>query len=432
MNTEIKERRRKIQEGIIPEGYKKTKVGIIPDDWEVQKLGKIADLFNGYSFKSKDAQNNGIKWLKIANVGLGSIKWNEKSFLPIEFEEKFSDYILKKNDIVMALTRPILGDKLKLAKMSKKDEPALLNQRVGKVVSLKNKSNNNFLEYLLNYKKTIYDIEVRIFGTDPPNLSKREFKSISIKTPSILEQEEIANILSTWDKAIEIIEKFIKEKEVQKKGLMQKLLTGETRLPGFHGEWEEMKLGDIGKFFNGRNLAKKDITKTGKYKCILYGELYTLYTEVINEIENRTDKKNDKSIIGMTGDLLFPTSTTVDALSLISPSSLNRDNVILGGDIMVFRGKDEIINSDFLSYYFNSVGKAELAKFAQGITIIHIYSSQVKKFKLLIPPLSEQKAIADILSTADKEIELLNKLLEAKQEEKKGLMQLLLTGIVRV
>src|SRR5690554_3584843 len=109
-------------------------------EWTIKRLGEIAILFNGYAFKSEDSKKDGIKWLKIANVGFGEIKWNEISYLPIEYKEKYEQYVLIENDLVLALTRPILQGKIKLARISEQDSPSLLNQRVGKIIAVENYS----------------------------------------------------------------------------------------------------------------------------------------------------------------------------------------------------------------------------------------------------------------------------------------------------
>lgn len=412
MNIAIKDRVKKIDQGIVPEEYKKTKVGIIPGDWEIKKLGEVSEVIMGQSPKS---ENYNVK-----KMGLPLIQGNADMKLGYTAPKMYTSEITKVceiGDIIMSVRAPVGA--LAISK-----HKACIGRGVCSIKA------NKYIYYFLI--KNDNKLEKYSQGSTFKAINSSDIRNLQILTPPLQEQEKIADILSTWDKAIENIEKLIKEKEMQKKGLMQELLTGETRLPGFNGEWKEVKLGEIGKFLNGKGLAKKDIMTDGKYKCLLYGELFTTYSEVIEKIESKTNKLEKNCVLGKYNDVLFPTSTTVDALSLIKPSVLKVDYVILGGDIMIYRGNNRRINGDFLSYYFNGPGEKELAKFAEGITIIHIYSSEVKDFKLNLPPLPEQKAIAEILSTADKEIVLLKKLLTNKKEEKKGLMQLLLTGIVRV
>lgn len=430
MNIAIKDRVEKIDQGIVPEGYKKTKVGIIPGDWEVKKLGELGEFFRGKGIPKSKIDESGIDCIIYGQIYTIYDYFTKELYSKVNNEVANNSIEIEYGDFLFTSSGETSEDIGKCVMY-------LGNKRAvagGDIVIMRPKAEikHKIYSYLLNSESINKQKYKFGQGHSVVHLYSSNLKDIKIPLVPLQEQEKIADILSTWDKAIENIEKLIKEKEMQKKGLMQELLTGETRLPGFNREWKEVKLGEIGKFLNGKGLAKKDIMTDGKYKCLLYGELFTTYSEVIEKIESKTNKLEKNCVLGKYNDVLFPTSTTVDALSLIKPSVLKVDDVILGGDIMIYRGNNRRINGDFLSYYFNGPGEKELAKFAEGITIIHIYSSEVKDFKLNLPPLPEQKAIAEILSTADKEIELLKKLLINKKEEKKGLMQLLLTGIVRV
>ena len=99
-------------------GYKLTEVGVIPEDWKIQCLGDVAHIVGGGAFKSKDVQKVGVRWLKIANVGINEILWKEEAFLPEEFSRIHSQFLLNPDDYVIALTRPILNSFLKIAKIS--------------------------------------------------------------------------------------------------------------------------------------------------------------------------------------------------------------------------------------------------------------------------------------------------------------------------
>ncbi|HLP45002.1 MAG TPA: restriction endonuclease subunit S, partial [Candidatus Kapabacteria bacterium] len=119
--------RQLLTRGIGHTEFKETKIGKIPKDWEVVALGEVSKLQSGFAFKSSDSQENGISWLKIANVSVGKINWDDESFLPSNYKDIYTAYLLKKNDIVIAMTRPLLGKKLKIAKLKINDEGCLLN-----------------------------------------------------------------------------------------------------------------------------------------------------------------------------------------------------------------------------------------------------------------------------------------------------------------
>ena len=160
-------------------------------------------------------------------------------------------------------------------------------------------------------------------------------------------------------------------------------------------------VGDLGEPFSVGNLAKDDLTETG-IPCVIYGELFTTYGETISQIESHT-YKTEGIILSKKGDLLFPSSTTVDAMSLIAPSVINMDGVILGGDMFGIHISPNF-NAQYLSYYFNHIAKRQLAKFAKGSTIIHLHYADIEKAKLLLPSLEEQNRMAKCLVTLDDKV----------------------------
>ncbi|WP_370014992.1 restriction endonuclease subunit S [Peribacillus sp. B2I2] len=209
--------------------FKKTEIGEIPEVWEIVSLGNVAKVQGGYAFKSSDAKQEGIRWLKIANVGIGDIKWGEESFLPEKYEEKYNEYVLKEDDIVMAMTRPILNNELKIAVIKSSDIPALLNQRVCRF-HLTSMIDRQFFYQLARNSFFVKEIQLKIMGTDPPNVSSKQIEDIQIPLPPITEQVQIANILKEIDKKANKEARCVKYLQDMKKGLMQSLLTGKVRV----------------------------------------------------------------------------------------------------------------------------------------------------------------------------------------------------------
>ncbi len=214
----------------IPKGYKQTEVGVIPEDWGLENLRSILKIIGGGSFKSKDSCTIGIRWLKIANVGKNKIIWDEESYLPLNFIKEYDIFLLKEGDLVVALTRPIIGNNLKIAKINAKDSPCLLNQRVGKIEAVNNNI-VNYIYFLLQKDEIIKLLLQSIAGTDPPNLSNNAIYSIiSAFPPTPEEQSAIAAVLSDMDAEIEQLERKPDKYKQIKQGMMQELLTGKTRL----------------------------------------------------------------------------------------------------------------------------------------------------------------------------------------------------------
>ncbi|MGV8117254.1 restriction endonuclease subunit S [Methanothrix soehngenii] len=193
------------------------------------------------------------------------------------------------------------------------------------------------------------------------------------------------------------------------------------RFPEFRnaGEWEVKQLGVVAEFFKGKNIAKSDISPKGKTFCIRYGELYTLYQEVIVTIEPRTNLSHEELFLSLRNDVLIPSSGETKE-DIAKASCVLLDGVALGGDINVIRSTQ---NGIFLSYYLNSSKRGEIAKIAQGDSVVHLYANQLKQLYISIPILPEQQKIADCLSSLDVVIDLEAQKLKALKAHKKGLMQ---------
>lgn len=291
------------------------------------------------------------------------------------------------------------------------------------------KVKNDFLFYLVQTEKFNQIANVSS-GSKMPRADWNYMSEIPFDIPPLKEQEKIAEILTTWNEAITKQTELLEAKELQKKALMQKLLSGEVRFDGFSDKWEEVRIDKLFDFKKGQELSKEKLEKNGIFECILYGELYTTYSEVISEIKSKTNIK--EGIKSKIDDILIPASTTTSAIDLAIASTIQKDNVLIGGDINILRKKTNNINGEFISKYLTHIKKMEIAKYAQGITIIHLYSKDFKHLKIQLPSLPEQQKIAEVLSLADDEINLLKNELEELNLQKKALMQKLLTGEVRV
>lgn len=179
------------------------------------------------------------------------------------------------------------------------------------------------------------------------------------------------------------------------------------RFPGFTEAWQEHTLGEIAEFSKGKGISKNDINENGKLECIRYGELYTHYTEVISEIKSRTNIKEESLILSKANDVIIPSSGETQ-IDIATASCVLKDGVALGGDLNIIRTSH---NGVFLSYYLNSKKRNEIANLAQGISVVHLYSSQLATLRVNLPSLAEQKQIASFLSTLDSRILTQNKII---------------------
>lgn len=186
--------------------------------------------------------------------------------------------------------------------------------------------------------------------------------------------------------------------------------------------WSQANLGDIVEFKKGKGISKTDISENGVYPCVRYGELYTIYNEKIDKVQSKTNCNPNEHVISKAGDILIPASGET-AVDIARASSILSDDVILGGDINILTPISNNLNSLFLSYSIVGKKKIELAKMAQGNSVVHLYSSQLKTLEVWIPLIDEQTKIADFLTSVDEKIKLLNKQYDLLYQYKKAMMQ---------
>ena len=267
-----------------------------------------------------------------------------------------------------------------------------------------------FMSYQLNGKRK-YDIAKVAQGVSVVHLYGEHLKGVKTINPCLEEQKKIASLLALLDERIATQNKIIEDLKKLKSAIIEK----------HYGQAEKLiaDVADLGESFSVGNLAKEDLAETG-IPCVIYGELFTTYGETILQIESHTNK-TESMVLSKKGDLLFPSSTTVDAMSLIAPSVINVDGVILGGDMFGIHINHNY-NAQYLSYYFNHIAKKQLAKYAKGSTIIHLHYADIKKAKLLLPSLEEQNRMAKCLVILDDKIKVENSLLNLLNSQKAYLL----------
>jgi type I restriction enzyme S subunit len=256
------------------------------------------------------------------------------------------------------------------------------------------------------------------------NLTTSIVRDLRICFPEFPEQQRIASFFTAIDQKISQLKRKKTLLEQYKKGVMQNIFSQGIRFKGNNGQefpmWEKKKLGDVFYSEKGKGISKDKIEGHGTYECILYGELYTKYKEVIFDIVSKTNV--DDGLKSKRGDLLIPCSTTTTGIDLSNVTALNKENVLLGGDITVLRSNYNI-NNIFYAYYLSNHKKQEIACYAQGITIVHLYFSHIKDLFIEIPNIEEQTKIANFLTAIDGKINYTLKQREKAEIWKKGLMQ---------
>lgn len=390
----------------------------IPEGWSVKKLGDIGKVSMCKRIMKHETNSiAGIPFYKIGTFGGKADAYiSEKLYL--EYRHKFA--YPKKGDILISAAGTI-GRTVVF-----NGEDAYFQD--SNIVWLANDETKALNKYLLFYYTT--NPWYTTTGGAISRLYNENITNAKIILPPLAEQEKIAEILGTWDTAIEKLSALIEQKKRLKKGLMQRLLTGKQRLPGFSEARKKVKLGDF-----VQRITKKNTENNTNIVTISGQEGFVSQREVFKKSLAGENIQNYYLI--RKGDFGYNRSYS-NGYPMGAIKRLNRyENAVVSTLYICFR-TNEKINPFFLEKFFDSgVLNKELYKIVQegarnhgllNVSLEDFYSS-----KLFIPlDLSEQKAIADILSKADEEITLLTRKLSALKEQKTGLMQKLLTGQIRV
>lgn len=208
---------------------------------------------------------------------------------------------------------------------------------------------------------------------------------------------------------------------------MGNISTPKIRFPDFKGEWINNSLGEIAKFSKGKGISKEDISETGETECIRYGELYTTYNETIDTVFSKTNIDTSHLVLSEANDVIIPASGETE-VDIAKASCILKSGIALGGDLNIIK---TLNNGVFLSYYLNSKKKIDIAKLAQGISVVHLYAGQLSKLQLKIPSLLEQQKIASFFTAIDMKISQLKRKKNLLEQYKKGVMQLIFSQEIR-
>ncbi|VEF47524.1 Type I restriction-modification system, specificity subunit S [Bacillus freudenreichii] len=304
------------------------------------------------------------------------------------------------------------------------DEKVLLGKSAAFINIDTGKYDRYFLSLILRTESVMKNFLKNLTGSTIKNLSLGTIRNTSFYSPCSYEQKKIADFFYLLNLKIQKQQEKVGLLKEQKKGFMQKIFSREMRLKDEDGkkfpEWEGVKLNEIASFKRGTPMSKKDIIDVG-YPAIFYGELYTTYGEVINEVRTMVNVNKSRVITSTTQDVLIPSSGET-AFDIATATAVNIDNIIIGSDINIVRLK-EGINNIFLSYQLNTLQKKEMFKKAQGSSVVHLYSEAIKDIFVFLPTLKEQRKIANFLYNIDRKIETEAKKITVLKEQKKGFMQ---------
>ena len=408
---------------MIPQGYKHTELGIIPQEWQVRRLGDLCHNNGDYGINAPAVEYSPTlpTYLRITDIDTEG-RFTRQNISSVNHKD-CELYILADGDIVFARTGATVG------------KTYLYDSRDGDLVYagflIKFSPNQKLLipYYLKTYTETsAYWNWVKVVSqrSGQPGINSTEYCNLQIPVPPVEEQRRIAEILGVWDKAIELQARLVDKLELRKRALMQRLLTGRLRLPGFSDQWQKVPINSFAKEISIKNKKNEplEVLSCTKYNGLVSSLEY--FGKQIYSNDLRTYK-------------IVPYNHFAYATNHIEEGSIGYQNImdraLISPMYTVFCTDIKIVNDTFLFMLLKTHH------------LIYLYCSRMEgsidrrgglrwesfsSIKINIPSLAEQTAIAEVLTTADKEIEIAKARLAAYRTQKRGLMQQLLTGKKRV
>ena len=418
MTPKIKQRIEQIRRGEVPEGYKQTKVGIVPSEW---KETRFRNMFSRVTRKNNEGNDNVLT----ISAQYGLISQRDFFNKDIASEDKSNYYLLKNGEFAYNKSYSNGYPYGALKRLDMYDKGIVSPLYICFAATEENKCPDFYLQYFEGGKM---NREIQAFAQEGArnhgllNIAVDDFFNSNIIAPSIPEQEKIAEILSAQDKLIELKEKLVEEKKKQKKALMQQLLTGKKRLLGFNGDWADVKLGDI--------FAERIETNCQDLELLSVTGTNGVVPRSTIETKDNSSEDKSKYLKICKGDIGYNTMRMWQGVSALS----EYEGIVSPAYTILIPSSE--ISAKYFSYLFKMHAVIFLFyRFSQGIVddTRSLKYHEFSKLHLNVPKdKKEQEAIAEILAVADQEIEILQKELEQEKQKKKALMQLLLTGIVRV
>ena len=412
--------------------YKSAIRGDIPKDWSLVSLDKIADVTAGGTPSTKVSEYWGgdIPWMNSGEINLRRIKDVENRITKLGLENS-STKIIDKNSVLMALA----GQGKTRGKVAINEIALCTNQSLATIYNF----NDANYEFIFQNLESRYS-EIRKMSTGDGGrggLNLKIIKSIKIALPPLPEQQKIADILSTVDAKIEVIYQQITETQELKKGLMQRLLTKgightefkESPMGEIPKSWEVVKISEVTSYVDYRGKTPPKVNSgilLVTARNIKMGKIdYEVSKEFIpSDLYESVMSRGIPKI----GDVLITTEAPLGNIA-----SVDKEDIALAQRVIKYRGNKDVLDNSYLKQYMlGSVFQRLLKRQSTGSTVKGIKGSVLHKLNIALPSIEEQQKIAEVLTSVDEKLEVLSEKKITYQELKKGLMQQLLTGKVRV
>lgn len=419
-------------------GYKPTEVGVIPVDWRASRLDDEADLLTGFPFPSSGFTKVGLRLLRGSNVKRGAVDWSpEITQCWPGISAKTQAYQLRADDLVIAMDGALVGRSFATIALS--DLPALLVQRVARVRS--KKTVQGLLRAWVGSEFFVRHVDLVKTHTAIPHISPRDIRDFAIAVPGdTAEQQAIATAISDIDALLSGLDRLIAKKRDLKQAAIQQLLTGQARLPGFHGEWETQPMAsvvaDLEAGVSVNSVAGVSNSGSGepgilKTSCIADGAFDPTESKLIDPRDMGRAKLNPRR-----NTLIISRMNTPNLVGEVGFVEQDYPNLYLPDRLWMTRFRSESdLCPKWLAYTLSSPAvKQAIKDLASGTSgsMKNIAKGKLLALPLAFPAAREQEAIATILSDMDAELTALEARRDKTRAIKQGMMQELLTGRTRL
>ena len=413
---------------VVPARYRRTEVGVIPADWIVRPLRSTLTEPPSYGINAPAVPFDGSlpTYIRITDIG------NDGRLRPTPQVSvtgvHTNRYFLRPGDLVFARTGASVG---KSYLYDPRDGPLVFAGFLIRMTPDPTRLRPAFIAYYVQSRRYWDWIATNSARSGQPGINSKEYGSLPVPLPPLPEQRAIAAVLSDVDELIGSLEALIAKKRAIKQAAMQQLLTGRTRLPGFEGEWDRVRAGDIGRFGSGSGFPVRYQGRgQGDYPFFKVSDMNRpgnerLLAESRNYIADRTRQ--------FLGAVVFPPRSIVFA-KVGAAVFLERKRILanpscLDNNMAAFMLTGGKADSLFIYYLFTTI---QLSAFASTTALPSLNGVALSGVQFRLPPLPEQRAIATVLSDMDAEIAALERRLDKTRAIKQGMMQQLLTGSIRL
>ncbi len=408
----------------------------VPKGWKKGTIGELVVGIRGVTCASEDVlaapNDSSVMLLRSNNIKDGRINFEEVYHLPPTYVSDAQT--ARMGDVAVCMSngsKRLVG---KAARISKNDAERKI--AVGAFCALFRPTTNadpHFVPYLFDTESYRRELHITLSGSAINNLKNSDIEGIKIPLPPLAEQRKIAEILRTWDEAIETAEAELKAKQERKRGLVQIFIN--VSVEGVEALMKKGRpkvlLSKLGTLKKGGAILREKLRPQGA-AVILYGDIYTKYAEIVTRFVSRVDSSAVVDGVRLNyGDIVFAGSgETAEEIGKCI-AYVGNEEAYAGGDVIILSNHGQ--DARYLGYALNAEDAIrQKMRLGQGSSVMHLYKDDVGSIQIPLPPLAEQRKIAEVLQSEDEAIDALKTKAELLRAQKRGLMQKLLTGEVRV